>query len=188
MDKALGHLHINTYRSCWATETMTLPVDSFCADGRAKGCLELCNYWVSRVLVTFTHYVLQHSATPLLCAWMFPLRAEYPGAKKSHKLTYCVLLSYHAQTRRALCCLQTAWPGAWFHTPVATGQEHLNTLGPMMRTPPQCDLHRPTPRSASSSVMLILLWTAWLNSLSCDNLLTCYIIYHIASVSKVQNL
>lgn len=179
MDKALGHLHINTYRSCWATETMTLPVDSFCADGRAKGCLELCNYWVSRVLVTFTHYVLQHSATPLLCAWMFPLRAEYPGAKKSHKLTYCVLLLYHAQTRRA----------------VATGQEHLNKLGPMLRTPPQCDLHRPTPRSASSSVMLILLWTAWLNSLSCDNLLEmffttkpCYIIYHIASVSKVQSL
>lgn len=81
MDKALGHLHINTYSSCWAMETMTLPEDSFCADGRAKGCLELCNYWVSRVLVT---YVLQHSATPLLCAWMFPLRAEYPGAKKSY--------------------------------------------------------------------------------------------------------
>lgn len=79
VDKALGHLHINTYRSCWAMETMTLPEDSFCADGRATGCLELCNYWVSRVLVT---YVLQHSATPLLCAWMFPLRAE--GAKKSY--------------------------------------------------------------------------------------------------------
>lgn len=77
MDKALGHLHIHLQELLG----MTLPEDSFCADGRAKGCLELCNYWVSRVLVT---YVLQHSATPLLCAWMFPLRAEYPGAKKSY--------------------------------------------------------------------------------------------------------
>lgn len=61
MDKSTG-----PPTDCRSCSALKLPAGSFCADINARGGLELCSYWISRMLEVFMHCEPQHSVT-LFC-------------------------------------------------------------------------------------------------------------------------